>query len=421
VHIGYACLTIGVPHTRQKSCTLKNADEANLTAIIEHNLKALENIIDYNISQNIRLFRISSDLIPFGSSPVNRLDWWQLFDGRFKTIGRKIKAGGLRVSMHPGQYTVLNSSDADVVTRAVQDLNYHARVLNSLGVNAEHKIVLHIGGVYRDKEHAIRRFVDQYRQLEDAVKERLVIENDDKAYSIAEVLAIGTQLQIPVVFDNLHHALNPGDQPENDLFWIQACGSTWQTKDGVQKIHYSQQDPLKRSGSHSSSIRLDEFLSFYESLGSHDSDIMLEVKDKNLSAVKCLNCTTSTTVKLKIKALEVEWSRYKYNVLENDQKAYLEIRRLLNNRESFTPLAFYHILEEALQNEPSIGNANNAALHVWGYFKDSATDQEKARFFQYLEDFNQGQAALRRVKRYLYKLAVKYQRDYLLASYYFVL
>jgi len=127
VHIGYACLTIGVPHTRQKSCTLKNADEANLTAIIEHNLKALENIIDYNISQNIRLFRISSDLIPFGSSPVNRLDWWQLFDGRFKTIGRKIKAGGLRVSMHPGQYTVLNSSDADVVTRAVQDLNYHAR------------------------------------------------------------------------------------------------------------------------------------------------------------------------------------------------------------------------------------------------------------------------------------------------------
>jgi len=75
VHIGYACLTIGVSHTQQKSCTLKNTGEANLTAIIEHNLKALENIIDYNISQNIRLFRISSDLIPFGSSPVNRLAW----------------------------------------------------------------------------------------------------------------------------------------------------------------------------------------------------------------------------------------------------------------------------------------------------------------------------------------------------------
>jgi len=323
--------------------------------------------------------------------------------------------------MHPGQYTILNSPDAGVVARAVQDLNYHARVLNCLGVNAEHKIILHIGGVYREKEQAVRRFIEHYRQLKDKVKERLVIENDDKAYNIAEVLAIGTQLQIPVVFDNLHHALNPADQTQNDLFWIQACQPTWQAKDGVQKIHYSQQDPLKRPGSHSSSIRLDGFLSFYESLESHDLDIMLEVKDKNLSAVKCLNCTTSTTAKLKIKALEMEWSRYKYSVLENDQKAYLEIRKLLNNRETCTPVAFYRILEEALQTEPSTGNANNAALHVWGYFKDSTTDKEKARFFQYLEDFNQGQASLLRVKQYLYKLAVKYQREYLLASYYFVL
>ena len=149
--IGYACLTVGVPNTDIKTCLLKNASAEKLTELIRHNLKVLENTIDYNIENEISLFRISSSVIPFGSSPVNRLNWWELFDDQLKQIGDKIMRSGMRVSMHPGQYTVLNALDEEIVTKAVADLNYHNCLLDSLGVGPESKIVLHVGGRYDDK------------------------------------------------------------------------------------------------------------------------------------------------------------------------------------------------------------------------------------------------------------------------------
>ena len=74
--IGYACLTVGVPNTEMKRCIAKNANEARLYELIKANLSALDHILDYNIAHDIKLFRISSDLIPFGSSPINTLAWW---------------------------------------------------------------------------------------------------------------------------------------------------------------------------------------------------------------------------------------------------------------------------------------------------------------------------------------------------------
>jgi UV DNA damage endonuclease len=130
--------------------------------------------------------------------------------------------------------------------------------------------------------------------LDKRVKRRLVIENDDKIYNIREVLDIGKGLGIPVVFDNLHNAVNSCSESKDDKYWVSKCSSTWREEDGVQKIHYSQQDSQKKPGAHSASIEVGEFLSFCNSLGRDDIDIMLEVKDKNLSAVKCiLACTNS--------------------------------------------------------------------------------------------------------------------------------
>ena len=83
----------------------------------------------------------------------------------FDRIGVKIKEGNLRVSMHPGQYTVLNSPHPEVVQRAFDDLNYHAQVLDSLNTRSECKIILHIGGVYDQKKLAIDRFAANYKKI----------------------------------------------------------------------------------------------------------------------------------------------------------------------------------------------------------------------------------------------------------------
>jgi len=416
--IGYACIAIGLMGANQKSCIAKNASEVKLNELIEHNLNVLEVMIDYNIENNIKLFRISSDIIPFGSSPVNNLRWWEIFESTFQRIGSKIKKAGMRVSMHPGQYTVLNSLDENVVNRAILDLDYSARVLDSLELSAQNKIILHIGGVYQNKELAIHRFCENYNRLNEFVKRRLVIENDDKSYNIYDVIEIGKSMKIPVVFDNLHNSVNLYDNKHSEVYWINECKKTWKEIDGVQKIHYSQQALSKRVGSHSGTIRINEFLEFYRQIDHENLDIMLEVKDKNLSAVKCINVTSSER---KIKTLEQEWSKYKYKVLECSQEHYLKIRRLLINKQDYPVIEFYNLLEDALQKDINIENSVNAAQHVWGYFKSKTTEAEKRSCLKSIELLKKGETFTMATKNILWKMTVKYEEKYLMNSYYFYL
>ncbi|MER2227601.1 MAG: UV DNA damage repair endonuclease UvsE [Carnobacterium sp.] len=416
--IGYACLTVGVPNTGFKTCRKANATEEKLKELIHFNLNSLENLIDYNIKNNIKLFRISSDIIPFGSSPVNTLAWWELFKPQFEQIGSKIKSSGMRVSMHPGQYTVLNSPDEDVVSRAVEDLNYHTRFLDSLEVGPAHKIILHIGGVYQEKEKAMERFVKTYQTLlSDAIKKRLVIENDDRSYTVSEVLTISQATGAPVIYDNLHNAINTSDVTKDDAYWIELTRKTWKVEDGRQKIHYSQQSPMNRIGAHTQTIAIDPFLDFYHQVSREDLDIMLEVKDKNLSAVKCIIATTEQP---HINLLEKEWSLYKYSVLERSPKLYDDIRQLLKDKSSFPVLDFYRLLDQAIVMEVTTGTAVNAASHVYGYFKKDATEKEKAGFLKQLEKVEQANGSIKALKKILWNLAVLYNQPYLLQSYYFV-
>ncbi|HZK33040.1 MAG TPA: UV DNA damage repair endonuclease UvsE [Tissierellaceae bacterium] len=414
--IGYACLTVGIPETNFRTCTMKNASTENLLEIISHNLKSLENIIDYNILNEIKLFRISSDIIPFGSSTVNTIKWWNAFAGELEHIGEKIKSNNIRVSMHPGQYTVLNSTSEEVVERAIADLTYHNKFLKSLKVDNKSKIILHIGGVYGNKEDAIKRFEKNFKTLDKEIKNRLVIENDDKSYNINEVLNIGQGLNIPVVYDNLHNEVLTFDNLKDDIYWVNKCRKTWEKDDGVQKIHYSQQNPNKRSGSHSKTISLEEFGKFISKIDYREIDIMMEVKDKNLSAMKAINYFDNNK---KITRLEVEWSKYKYNILEHSPKHYNEIRSLLKDKKTYPVLKFYKLIDEALEIEATIGNSINSTQHIWGYFKSYATKIEGNKFEKYLERYKKGTLSINALKNLLWEMTIKYNEEYLLKSYYF--
>ena len=288
MRIGYACLLVGVEGTTIRTCRLDSATHERMASLVSQNLGTLNLIMDYNHANDIRMFRISSDIIPFGSNKAVSFPWQSLYAEELQALGGKAKQCDIRLSMHPGQYTVLNSPHAHVVENAIRDLAYHCDFLDAMGMNATNKIILHIGGIYGDKPAAIERFKSQYVMLDDRIKQHLVIENDDTCYTIEDVLAIGKALKIPVVFDNLHHAINPASASQAIKEWITDCAKTWRKKDGAQKIHYSQQAHGKREGSHSETIDLPAFLRFYKTLPSIDLDIMLEVKDKNVSALKCI-------------------------------------------------------------------------------------------------------------------------------------
>lgn len=415
--IGYACLAIGVPGSNMKNCTLKNATEERLLSLIKHNLDSLEILIDYNIQNGIRLFRISSDLIPFGSSLAQKLPWREIYAEKLADIGGKIRESGMRVSMHPGQYTVLNSPDPLVVERAVDDLRYHAGVLDGLSLGSSHKIILHLGGAYGDKELAKRRFSERYRELPESIRKRLVLENDDKLFHIVDILDVASTNGIPAIYDTLHNEVNPAERSKCDADWIRICAGTWKQEDGRQKIHYSQQHPLKKPGAHSDSVQIDAFLEFCRGISSLNPDIMLEVKNKNVSALKCIHCVSNHG----IRALEAEWARYKYCVLERSDEIYQSVRSLLKNKRQYPALEMYRMTETAFQLPEAMGARINAAQHVWGYFKNDASDYERRHFYELIAAYPAGKTGIKNVKSYLRRLAEKYGEHYLLNSYYFEL
>lgn len=417
--IGYACLVKGIPDVKYKTCRKANATESHLLLLIEHNLKVLDRMIEYNHQAGIKLFRMSSDIIPFGSDfTVNTLNWAETFEDLFIQIGEKIRRYGIRVSMHPGQYTVLNSPRRDVVDRAIDDLRYHTQFLDALGVNSENKIIVHIGGVYNDKEAAIESFSHVYKQLDPQIKKRLIIENDDRSYTIEDALIVSQKTGAPVVYDNLHHAINGGNYSYPDSYWINKAKLTWKEQDGRTKVHYSQQEPNGRVGAHSQFIRIDEFMLFYEDVKACDVDIMLEVKDKNISAIKCQLATTTAP---KISDLEKEWARYKYSVLERSPLIYESIRVLLKDKSTYPVISFYRLIEAALSQEIEAKKAINSMDHVWGYVNKKATNKEKEVYQKYKLSLLEDVKLLEKAKRFLYKLAVKYDVDYLVKSLYFEL
>jgi UV DNA damage endonuclease len=186
--------------------------------------------------------------------------------------------------MHPGQYVVLNSPHRSVVKAAKAELSYHADFLDQLGLSGRHKIILHVGGLYGDRDASIQRFSKEFRALPRNVRTRSVLENDERSYGGEDVLSLCEALGIPMVFDYLHHTTLTGHLPERK-FLRDVCES-WSTADGEPEFHYSTQRPSSRRGSHADMVDLQDFLRFLKVMPSNNVDLMLEAKAKDLALLR---------------------------------------------------------------------------------------------------------------------------------------
>ena len=173
--IGYACIPLTIPFRTNRRLVLKDFTYEKATEIIESNLSDLYKILEYNKKRGINLFRISSDIIPLGSHEINDLPWKSIFKSELTSIGNYIKENSIRVSMHPGQYTIINSPSDDIVNKSIRDIEYHTDFLDSLGVDYTHKLILHIGGVYGDKPLAKKRFIENFKRLSSSAQKRMII------------------------------------------------------------------------------------------------------------------------------------------------------------------------------------------------------------------------------------------------------
>lgn len=286
MRIGYPCQNLSIGCTSARTFRLASYSAGRLVETVEQNLKCLQRILEYNLENGFLFFRITSDLVPFASHPICRVRWQKLFEREFAEIGEFIGKHRMRISMHPDQFTLINSPRADIFKRSMKELAYHADILNLLGLGRDARIQIHVGGVYGDKPVSMRRFVERFRKLPDEVRRRLAIENDDISYTLGDCLRIHGQIGIPVIFDIFHHSLNSSGEGAADA--VRKAARTWRRSDGILMVDYSSQKRGARRGSHTQSIDLKGFRKFLSETKPCDFDLMLEIKDKERSAKKAL-------------------------------------------------------------------------------------------------------------------------------------
>lgn len=280
--LGYVAIALSLDVTTNRTVRLANASTRRLRELIQMNVGTLNRVMRFNARSDIRLYRISSEIIPFASHPVNKIPWWEEWGGLLAQIGRFARDEGIRLTMHPGQFTVLNSTDPAILEASLRDLEWHTRLLEALGTDVSSKLVLHVGGAVGGKLAARRRFIDSALQLPERYRGRLVIENDDRVWNAAEVLDIAGETGLPVVFDTLHDQANPS--PGHDRADLVARAfATWRPDDGLPKVHVSSQATGKRRGAHADYVAAEDLLALLAAAPPLPFDCMLESKCKDLA------------------------------------------------------------------------------------------------------------------------------------------
>lgn len=297
--IGYPCMNRSIGCTSSSTFRLKSYSKDLVVSKADNNLNCLYRILKYNLEKGILFFRISSDLIPFASHSICKVSWKQIFKNQFKKIGNFIKDNHIRISMHPDQFTLINSIKYDIFTRSLAELKYHADVLDLLNLDNSAKIQIHAGGVYANKDKSIKRFIQRYKRLPKTIKMRLVIENDEKSYTVKDCLVINQATNIPILFDFYHHQLKNKGEKLKDVF--AKVARTWEKKDGLPMVDYSSIHQSLKKGRHAESINLRDFKVFLQRSKPYDFDLMLEIKDKEKSAEKAVKAASGDYRLLKLK------------------------------------------------------------------------------------------------------------------------
>ena len=282
IRLGYACVPVTLPITSSHTFTYTNykklGDKADkkLDEVIISNFEGLENILKYNIRNDIVFFRMTSELIPLITHPNVTYDFFDKYKDYYKKIGNIIKENNLRVDMHPSNYTVLNSINKDVVDSTINILKNYHKMYQYMEIKS--KLVLHVGSKVNGKRESIKRFIENFNKLDEDIKKLIVLENDDKSFNIRNVLNICEKLNIPMVLDYHHFRINRNNEKIED--YIERIFSTWTT---TPKIHFSSPKDKKNKRGHSDYINSDDFIKFLEKIKftNRDFDVMIEAKQKD--------------------------------------------------------------------------------------------------------------------------------------------
>jgi UV DNA damage endonuclease len=300
MRLGFAVKVLGAGGLRSHD-TRRWQSGPHLSVSLDH----LQAVLAYLGDHDIRMYRMATGLAPYASHPdlPGFRDQPRECAQRLAEVGERAKRDGVRLSSHPGQYTVLNSEDERIRRLAVDELEVQAEVLDGMGLGPEAVVVLHVGGAAGGGEAALDRFERGFEQLSEAARARLVVENDDRAFALCDVLRLSRRIGRPVVWDVLHHHCHDPERiPDREA--LELAIGTWPP--GVRpKVHFSSpktavEERRRRVGrrverslvlpqlrAHADLVDPIAFEAFArETARGFELDVMLEAKAKDLALLR---------------------------------------------------------------------------------------------------------------------------------------
>ncbi|HAA33054.1 MAG TPA: UV DNA damage repair endonuclease UvsE [Cyanobacteria bacterium UBA8553] len=242
-NLGLVCITAS-KDVRYRTITRKrllqfseSEQEDILRNLYKENLQRLNQAIDFCIANEIKLYRITSNLFPFADTELGEKVLNELNEELLQT-GNRAAAVDIRIVVHPDQFVVLSSDNPEVVANSIKILTYQAMVMDKLGQPRSPWAMIEIHGGKSDRS---QRLVEVIRNLSEEIRSRLALENDEYAYSAEEILAVCRQAGVPMVFDAHHHVIHEGldsyDDPSVAQMQAQAR-TTWPLPEW-QLVHIS--------------------------------------------------------------------------------------------------------------------------------------------------------------------------------------
>ncbi|MGL5314537.1 MAG: UV DNA damage repair endonuclease UvsE [Peptostreptococcaceae bacterium] len=296
IRLGYVAIALSLEKVTSSSTLTYaryqkiNTDSERLNKLKEvtySNIEALEKILRYNIANDIHFYRITSNFIPLATHPEVMWDYIKYFKKDFEYIGKIIKDSNMRVDAHPDQFNVINSDKETVVENTIRTLNMQVDLFEAMKYD-EGKMVIHIGGAKGGKDVAIDRFINNLEKFPNRIRDRLILENDDKTFSARDVLNICKITKLPMVLDVHHHDCKNEGECIGDL--LKDVFSTWKNEKIVPKVHFSSPREFVNDRKHADFIDVDAFFNFIKIAKelNNDFDVMIEAKQKDLALYKLI-------------------------------------------------------------------------------------------------------------------------------------
>jgi UV DNA damage endonuclease len=242
-NLGLVCITT-TDAVRYKTVTRKRllsfeepTQREMLRALYAENINRLNSAIEFCVANDIHLYRMTSGLFPFSDEQIGA-EILEEFAVQLSEIGKDALQRNIRLVLHPDQFVVLSSDSENVIENSVKILKMHAKTMDLLEQPRSEWAVMNIHGGKGDR---IDKLVASVEKLPDEIRSRIAFENDEHAYSSAQILEVCHRAEVPMVFDAHHHVcrerLDDYNHPSiGETFW--AARETW--KDPAnQLVHIS--------------------------------------------------------------------------------------------------------------------------------------------------------------------------------------